>query len=215
MINRMNRPRYWQVWVLAAWIVAGGQIYGAPNTASSINVSLPRGFSRISNPLSTFNPSISNLFTRRVPDGFAVYVLNTNGYRIATYDAALQQFKPDDAAQIQLPPGRGFFVRNPGADAITITFTGTIQNGTRTNSIPAGFSIVSSIVPSTGTLQQLGFPAEFGDYVYYFNSATQKFEVSVYDELDGDWSPWFRILRPGEAFFVLKRRPAIWTQVSQ
>ncbi len=208
----MNRQEI-RPWALLALLLTAMPGSGA-ESVGYINVSLPRGFSLISNPLFNFNPSISNIFTRRVPDGFTVYVLKTNGYRTATYDADLQQFKPDDAAQEQIPPGRGFFVHNPGGAAITITFTGTIREGTLTNSMPAGFSIVSPSVPRTGTLQQLGFPAEFGDYVYYFNSATQRFEAAMYDDLEGDWFPRFRTLQPSEAFFVLKRRPAVWTQVS-
>lgn len=217
----MNRRGHWQSWILLAWILNGVHLKSANspvydvNAVGYVNTTLVPGFNLVSNPLNnTLGNNIQNLFGTgiqgTIPNGLTVYILETNGYRLTTFNAELQRFEPESVAAEQMPPGRGFFVYNPGP-TLTITFVGEILQGVLSLPLPEGFSIVGSMVPWTKSLDQMGFPGGFGDYVYYFNPVTQQFEVGIFDDLDGSWLPRLRPVQTGEAFIVFKRKPAVWT----
>jgi len=51
-----------------------------------------------------------------------------------------------------LTPGVGFWFYNGQAAPLTITLVGTVTNGLATNTMPAGFNLVGSMVPMSGDL---------------------------------------------------------------
>jgi hypothetical protein len=186
-----------------------------PNPVGYVNTTLAPGFNLISAPLYDPSQTVGTLTAwvqGVIPDGLTVYLLYPEGYRTAQYNAASGTFEPADVAAEPLTPGRGFFVFNPATNNVTVTFVGGVMQGNLTNALPAGFSLIASMVPQQASLDILGFPGKPGDVVYLFNASTQSFEVAIFDELDGTWVPNLRPIRTGEAFVVLKRKPALWTR---
>jgi hypothetical protein len=115
-------------------------------------------------------------------------------------------------------------VKNPTAQAVTITFVGEVPQGTLTTPLVAGLQIVSSQVPQQGTAADLGLPskvaqgASAGDQVYQFitNDATpannQKYYVSTFDDLADDWVPALKPLDVGDAIFLKRIAAGNWTR---
>jgi hypothetical protein len=76
---------------------------------------------------------------------------------------------------------------------MSATFVGTVPQGSLTNTLPAGYSAVGSIVPisgdlATGSIPNLDSFAASGDYVYYFSSALQGYAPTVPFYEFGAWS---------------------------
>jgi hypothetical protein len=200
--------------ILAAAIAAGSAITGAAQTVYSINavgyvnLVMPAGFSMIANPLNTTNNTLEALIPTP-PDFTTIYKWNGTGYDISTYF-----FGWSDPA-LTLNPGEGCFI-NATAE-FTNTFVGeVVQNpptgGTVTNSLPAGYSIVSSMVPQAGTATELGLTGAMGDFdtVYQYDPAKNGGAggYDIYTYFLG-WSdePSFAV---GESFWVNKATAGDW-----
>jgi hypothetical protein len=87
------------------------------------------------------------------------------------------------------------------------------MQGNLTNSMPAGFSLRSSIVPQSGTLDGapasggLGMPVEDGDIVYTMVGGSY-----VAHNYFGGWAPQAPVPKVGEGFFVFKQNAANWVR---
>jgi hypothetical protein len=121
-----------------------------------------------------------------------------------------------DQPNFTLAPGEGCFINSP--EVFTNTFVGEVvqsPNATTplTNSLPAGFSIRSSIVPQAGTATELGLTASVGlfDTVYKYNNATSGYSSHTYL---GAWDvePSFAV---GEAFWINSGAAGNWTRIFQ
>jgi len=104
----------------------------------------------------------------------------------------------------------GVFVLAPSP--FTVTFVGEVPQGSLKNPIPAGFSIKSSQVPQAGTAADLGFVGNPNDTLYQFNTNTQTYDVSTFDEFDLVWYPNDPVMNVGEAFFSKKTASADWVR---
>jgi hypothetical protein len=139
------------------------------NAVGYVNVTVKAGaFALLANPLNQPTNSLSAVLPD-VPAGTIVYVFNlTSGQ----FDNATKRTSSwsGSAAAATLAPGTGFFIKNAGTADMNITFVGEVPQGTAlTVNYPAGFSLVSSIVPQAGNLEKdLGYPAKLGDVVYKF-----------------------------------------------
>jgi hypothetical protein len=209
----------------AALSVAGiassmAQAVYSVNAVGYVNTDLVPGFNLISNPLDNkTGNTIQNLFATGVqgtiPNNLAVYHFNpdTDSFVTAVYDDLDQKFIPDSAANTVIAPGNGVFVRNPTQGTLKVTFVGEVPQGAASNTqIPQGFSIKASTVPVAGTVASMGLPGAQGDRVFEWNSATQSFVTSAYDDLDQAWLPAPANLTVGEAFFIFKTAAAAWTR---
>jgi len=209
--NNKQTMRTKALFLAAAFSAAGivssmAQVYSV-NVVGYVNTTLVPGFSLVSNPLDAGDNSVANLFP--AVDGMTVYKFADGSYQIATY---LDIFGEWDGA-FDLAPGEGAFVFNPTSAEVEVTFVGEIVDGTKTNPIAAGFSIVSSIVPQSGGLvSALGFPQADGDQVFKFNTGSQSYEIYSYLEVFGEWDPSEPVVGVGEAFFVNKPAAATWTR---
>jgi hypothetical protein len=188
------------------------------NAVGYVNKTVPaNGFALISNPLKAATNSIAALFAG-APDGFKVYKYTPGtGYKIYQYDELIGTFDPD-ASQANVLPGEGVFVQNPLSTPYTVTFVGEVPQGTLTTPLVAGFQIVSSQVPQAGNVKDLGLQGAPGDKVYQFitNDPTpannQKYYISQFDDLVGDWDPALKSLDVGEAVFLQKVAAGTWTR---
>jgi hypothetical protein len=182
------------------------------NAVGYVNKTIPaNGYAMVSNPLKAATNTVNALFTG-VPDGFQVYVYTTGkGYSTATYDELEGGFV-GDAASATVMPGQGVFVRNPTGNPVTVTFVGEVPQGNLVTPLVAGLQIVSSQVPQAGTPQELGYVGVVGDQIYQFNSATQKYDVATFDDLENAFIPAPKTLDVGDAFFLQKTTAGSWTR---
>jgi hypothetical protein len=195
------------------------------NAVGYVNKTIPAsGFALVSNPLKAATNTINALF-QPVPVGFQVFIYKPgSGFDVGTFDDLAGAFVPDTVGNAVLNPGQGVFVKNPTAQAVTITFVGEVPQGTLTTPLVPGLQIVSSQVPQQGTAADLGLPskvaqgASAGDQVYQFitNDATpannQKYYVSTFDDLADDWVPALKPLDVGDAIFLKRIAAGNWTR---
>jgi len=181
--------------------VAQTAVYSV-NAVGYVNVTVPPGFSMIANPLLAQDNTVKTLLAS-VPDGTQLFKFNNGKYDINSFDFGTWQ-NPDDT----LMPGEGAFISNPETAAFTVTFVGDVPQGKLTNSLPAGFSIKSSIVPqSAGLSTVLMFPAEDDDQVYRFLDG----KYTIYSFSFGEWSTE-PVPAVCESFFVSKVNAGQWVR---
>jgi hypothetical protein len=72
-----------------------------------------------------------------------------------------------------LNPGEGIYIYNPFPTNFTLTFVGTVPQGaTLTNTLAAGFNMVSSVVPQTGAIDTvLGLTPTAGDTLFFLSAS--------------------------------------------
>jgi hypothetical protein len=183
------------------------------NAVGYVNKTIPaNSFALISNPLMAATNTVNALF-QPVPPGFQVYIFTPGtGYTVGTFDDLSGAFIPDAAGNAQIKPGQGVFVKNPTATPVTITFVGEVPQGNLSTPLVAGLQIVSSQVPQAGTAKDLGLTGAAGDQIFQWNTGTQKYAASTFDDLANDWIPALTPLDVGDAFFLKKVAAGTWTR---
>lgn len=189
------------------------QVYSV-NAVGYVNKTLVPGFNLLANPLRSTEANgnqIQNLFNS-LPNNTAVYQFNaaTSKFDIATKDPDFG-WDPANVADNEVLPGSGVFIRLPGTANQTVTFVGEVPQGTLSTPLPAGFSIVSSQVPQSGTATALGYTAVGGDALYFWNKTAQKYDIIGYD-VDFGFDKPLPTLEPGDAFFLRKTTAGTWTR---
>ena len=204
----------------AAALTAGllssqAQVYSANvvGYTTSIGVSLPSGFALISNPLDLdltgTNTTLISAIGTNVPSGTGIYAwdnVNNTFFSSAVYNSKKGWIGDTADANHATQPGLGFFIQSPSSN--NITFVGQVlQNiGSRSHTVPAGFSIVSSIVPIAGGITSntnINYAPVSGDNVYQWDVAGQTFfNSSVYNTKKGWIGNGEPNVQVGEAFFL-------------
>ena len=138
------------------------QVY-SQNVVGYINQVIPVGFSMAANQLDSGTNTIATLLPSP-NQGTHVYKFVGPGYATANYH------NPGgwNDATMTLNPGEGVFIYNPGPNPMTNAFVGTVLQGNFTNSVPAGFTLQSYVVPISGPISTvLGYPVASGDIFTY------------------------------------------------
>jgi hypothetical protein len=198
------------------------QVYSL-NAVGYINVTVPNGFSIIANQLNTTNNNVSPLLDSQLGDGnhdgCRVYKFNGSSYTGLQVDSFNSPPWDGDAPHTTMNPGEAVFFLNTTGAPFTITFVGTVLQGNLTNSIPAGFSLISSLVPQAGALDtSLGLTEVDGDRVYQFvNSAGayqsyqgDSFNSPPWDAPNG--APLAPTVAVGEGFFYQAGGAEAWVR---
>ncbi|MBU6402048.1 MAG: hypothetical protein KGS61_17155 [Verrucomicrobia bacterium] len=192
--------------VLAAAPAATAQT-NQVNIVGYLDVPAPTGFSLIANPLNAGSNTVSEVLTNGVSDGMTLFKLNPTNL---TFSANVFQAGAWSNPGMTLAPGQGAFLFNP-AGPTNLTFVGSVAaNVPYTNSLPAGLSLVSSMLPLEGRLDAgLSFPVADGDMIYRYDNASGTYLVYTYDF--GSWTvpPMVNV---GESFFVWKAGATNWVQ---
>jgi hypothetical protein len=195
---------------------ASAQVYSV-NAVGYINKAVPSGFSIIASPLSAPTNSLANVI-KTAPESTQVFKFNSSTGRFVarTYSSGDGGWIDDNLtlADLAVAPGEGFFVFAPSA--FTNTFVGEVMQGNLTNSLPAGFSLVSSMVPQAGGIQTvLGYAPTVGDTVYKFVSGSyQTFNyvgVNSWEDnnLNATTEPSLAL---AEGVFIFKGAAGKWTR---
>jgi len=212
--------------LIAAFAAAGvassvAQVYSV-NAVGYVNVTLPVGFSMVSNPLDAgaSGNTVSALFSNiqgGVSGGSRVYLFDstTGGYIIVTYSSLTHAWgSVTDAARL-VNPGEGVFFFNSAAADKVVTFVGQVMQGDLVNNLPLGFSIKASQVPQAIKPDAAGaYPAAGGDRVYRYNKATGGYDIYTYSTLTHAWNNGgLPVVGVGEAFFAFRASAAgQWTR---
>jgi hypothetical protein len=202
--------------ILAAAVSAMGvassmaQVYSV-NAVGYINITCVPGFNMIANQLNASpNNSLSSVIPT-APDGAQVYnFVPGSGYTTATYDELL----PGWDQNFNVAPGGGVWFRNNQAGPITLTLVGEVPQGTLNNSVNAGFSLRSSMVPQAGNADVLGLSAATvdGDQVSKFTPGSG-YSTFTRDTLEpSGWSPSVPTFAVGEAFWLNLVAPTTWSR---
>jgi len=172
------------------------------NVVGYYNITIPpNSFALIANQLNTTNNTLNNILPS-VPDFTPLWKFSNGSYVPSTFLGEGIGWDPD----LTLNPGEGAFIKNVTDSPMTITFVGEVLQGSLTNQLPAGFSIVSSMVPVAGTLNDLGVPGDDFDQAYKFASGS--WTTSIYVE---GWLDAFSV-DVGEAFFLKRQQAGEWVR---
>jgi hypothetical protein len=228
-------PAHWVYWIaqrLAAAIsiaifttnaMAQTGTYST-NLVGYANIRVPAGYSLLANPLSTGVTNGANELGLEIP-GCQILNWNGAGFNYASYDpsfggwidSSFQSSRPP-----KLPPGLGFFFFNPGPST-NILFVGQVvpePGTTNTMSLPAGYSMVGSLVPADVpdiTLAPVNLPLIPSMQILTWNGAV--YDYSAYEPAFGGWvdANFFPKLAPsysiGQGFFFYAPDPEVyWLQ---
>jgi hypothetical protein len=154
------------------------QVYSV-NLVGYINKSLPQGFYLMANQLNNGSGNKVTELLPNPPDGTFVYKFNGSGYTsIAFFDGAWE----GSDLNMTAAPGEGAYIKSPTAH--TVTFVGEVVL-TSDVTISNGYSIASSVIPQSAPLDQLGFPAVEGDFLYFYNNTSGGYNSAAF--FDGAW----------------------------
>lgn len=115
---------------------------------------------------------------------------------------------------LDLKPGMGFWLKNPTASPVTVTFVGEVLQGNLSNPVASGFSMLASQVPQSGDLASvLGYPAVPGStIVFFWRDGTYVTRSRTTD--DDDNALWTGVTEPqvGEGFWVKENAATTWSR---
>ena len=217
--------------LLCAALVAAGAISAVAqqnvyslNIVGYVNVPVPSGYSLLANPLSAGVTNGANEIMTPI-DGEQILTWNGSGYNYVSYDTGFGGWVDINFAAAQppsLPPGKGFFLLNPGA-ATTVTFVGQVVPGPATTNnlaLPSGYSLIGSALPATVTdisAAPVSLPKIDGMQILQWNGSG--YVYSSYDTGFGGWvdinfaskpAPGYSV---GTGFFLLNPGAATtWPQ---
>jgi hypothetical protein len=184
-----------------------------PRTANPygfVRLTLPAGYSMVSNPLNTRRNTLNGLFPDVPVDTF---FLKWNESQ-QTYDDFY--FDPVDGwlPDADLLPGEGGFIFNPTASPFTVMLIGEVLQGHLARTIPSGVSIRSSMVPQAGGITSLlGFGTEDG---LAQGDRLDRYNNGLYDHYAYLTGSWYRTNPPPT--ILLEPQPAVgesfWLNVS-
>jgi hypothetical protein len=173
------------------------------NIVGYVKLSLGQGFSMIANQLDNGAGNKATAVLAGVPNNTSVYKFVNGNFLLIQLVGGTWE---GDDVDMTLAPGEGVFIDLPAATAVT--FVGEVKTGTSSVTLPAGFAIISSVIPQSLALDQsptgANFPAANGDGVYRYKPATSSYELDEF--LGGAWEGDSNGAAPtaavGEAFWV-------------
>jgi hypothetical protein len=163
-------------------------------------------YTALANPFVTGSNTVAALLPS-MPEGAQLFKYSSgSGY---TTNVCSGGVWTDGSATLN--PGEAGFLFNTARTNVLITFAGTILQSTVSNAIPAGYSLVSPMIPLPGAIST--FPARNGDQIQFY----EKKAWTTYTYRSGRWSlssPGYNpiVFTPGRAFFVSKKFSGVWTQ---
>lgn len=187
--------------------MAQGTVFSV-NAVGFVNKTFPAGkFTLAANPLVAADNRVAALFSS-APSNIQIFKFNpSSGSFESTLSFAGLGFSNPN---LTLVPGEAFYLKNNSGADYTVTFVGNVNQGSLTNSLSAGFNLVSSQVPQAGLVStDLGLPVATGDQVFKFDG--NNFQSSLFFTGLG-WTPSEPTINVGEGFFVKKNAAVNWTR---
>jgi len=196
--------------VLSAAGVASSmaQVYSV-NAVGYVNVTLTAGLSLICNPLKvTAGNDLNHVLPLADADvGTTIYTYDTT-FHSTTFLGSAAGWVPN----LTVAPGQGFFISL--AAGKTLTFVGDVPQGPDSNiSVSNGLSLIASPVPQSLVLDQMAFPADIGDTVYFYRGTPKNYASATYLGPGAGWVPVANATPAvGEGFWSSKGLAGTWTR---
>ena len=194
----LNR-RFYRIWAESLFL---------SNVVGFARVTVPPGYSIIANQFIQPTNTVAAVITG-VPGGTSL-----SKFRPTTGDFAINNYDPVFLSW--LDPNQSFangdtgFLLNPTTNSFSLTFQGQVPQGLLSLGLPAGYSMVGSLLPQTGGIQsQLGFPGASGDTVFLYRDG--RYRTSQFDPLLGGWD-FEPNVNVGEGFFLFKSAATNWVR---
>jgi hypothetical protein len=170
------------------------QVFSA-NIVGYYNRTVPAGqFAMLANQLKNGTNNVTSLISGSA-DGDIIFLWTGSGYTSTLFIAGVG-WDPD----VQINPGTGFFYKNNGASAVTLTFVGEVPTGSLTNNLPAGLSLKGAVVPQAGDLDTIhNLQGNEGDQIFKWTGTAYSPAVPLYITGVG-WDPAATVV-VGEGFF--------------
>jgi hypothetical protein len=199
------------------------------NAVGYINVTIPPGFSILTDQLIA---SGGNALTNLIPDSdgsfdfVSIYTWTGTSFNTDTATLGSNPGTSDNwqsGGTIALNPGIGAWIQNPNTTNLTVTFVGTVPQGTNTVALSTGFNLVSSPVPQSGFVStDLGLTnLNNFDTVYVYTPGTGPtagffsgtFFPGSGSGYQSGWSPSEPTVNVGQGFWYQATAPVSWTRV--
>lgn len=158
--------------ILSAFFLTSSAVLGqstlfSVNAVGFVNKTFKPGVTAVINPLLPNDNGASSLF-QSAPIGTTVITVGSGG----NFITAFKTFLGWNNGDLELLPGRGFYVYDPTSSPFTITVVGTVQQGDLNLTLRPGTSLLGSLIPQSGLLtSDLQFQPHFGDTAHVFDSA--------------------------------------------
>lgn len=183
---------------------AFAQVYSV-NAVGYINKTVPaNGLAILANQLNSGGNAIVDVITNPV-EGLLVYKYSQaggfagNGYTFGEWEVPA----------MVLAPGEAFFVSNPTAAAVTLTFVGEVPQGALSTTLAQGLNLVASQVPQAGAIASvLGYVPSEGDIVYKWTGTGYAGTGYTF----GEWEGAQPELAVGEGVFISRGTAGAWTR---
>lgn len=173
-----------------------------PSASGYISLEIGPGFQLVADPLRGQDNTVAHLFPQPT-EGTELYKLVNGVFTTNTFSSGVWT-QPDETLAV----GDGALVFNPSAETNTVTFVGEILQGDLTNTIPAGLSLKSSLIPKGAPITSgLGLKLSAFDNLYQWKS--NRFEVFTFLP-NGGWFPSKPKIKVGEAFFIRASQETNW-----
>jgi hypothetical protein len=214
-----------------ASLVAQTNVYSI-NAVGYINLTVPVGYSIVACQLLTGTNTIANLFNNS-PTGPTPGLWN--GSKVLKYNKATGHYDQNDIASssyssgwigggtITVNPGEAIWFDNGTGSSKTVTFVGTVPQGTNTVAISTGYQMISSPVPFSGDLvTNMGFTnyANASKVLTFDNPGDQHYTTYLVDLSSGtqgymnQWDSPDPVLAVGQGFWYSSGNgPTPWVQV--
>ena len=179
------------------------------NAVGYVTISLTNGYNLIANPLNATSNNLNTVLTNVADSAtFIKWLPGSQGFKSASSFFAGFGWVPDDSWK----PGEAGFLFSP--DNRTMTFVGEVPQGTFTNSLGVGYSMVSSVIPQSGALTNadFNFPAGDSDTFLSWNAAARGYDSATTYFAGFGWSPTTPNLQVGQGFFVFKSVSTNWVR---
>ena len=194
------------------------------NIVGYVNVQVNSGYSLLANPLSAGVTNGANEIMTPI-DGEVILTWAGSAYNYVSYDTGFGGWIDagyNPTVPPTLPPGKGFFINNPGAST-TVTFVGQVVPNpgvTNTITLNSGYNLVGSAVPATVTdITAAPVSLPLIDGMVLLQWAGSAYVYSSYDTGFGGWidagynpkaAPGYSV---GSGFFINNPgAPAAWKQ---
>lgn len=182
--------------------------YYLSNVVGYAKASVPAGYSIVANPFVPNTNAVAAVFPS-VPAGTTIFKFRsqTGDFLVNTYDGDFQEWQ---APTQTFGSGEGAFILNPAATAFQMTFSGKVSEGLLSRALPAGYSMIGSMLPQAGLLQaDLGFQPSGGETIFRFRDGSY-----LINQFDPDFHQWDAEPRieVAEGFFLLQPTASVWSR---
>ncbi len=189
------------------------------NVVGYVQLNLTNGFNFVANQLDLdltgTNNNLRTVFgTNSLPNATKAWVWISGGWQAATYSASAGKWSGSytNAVNTALNPGGGIMVQITTAYPTNakVTFVGNVLQAAITNTVTAGFQVISTPFPLSGQVDtNFGYrPSKF-DKIYTWNPVTQNYNspVATYSGTKWNVDPQIAV---GQPIFLNASSNNVW-----